>query len=568
MEELERERILARCMRWFAEPGSTLPADLACAWLHRHPAPPQQALAVRIEMEDDEGNVIVYDDKKRGREEEEEPAKRRRVIHALYQELFASPLTQRAHWSELLVRDTKGRIVDMLLDVAEADAPMTQLFTALAMQFVARDERRAAAGALLRHPATRPSFNSITQLIAERSSPALFAWALWLYTGALTPAGFLTTQQLTAVAYFVVKYDAPEYLDVLLLGFPFDVTYTRRIYRGLLDVIIPLALVKARYVGWTQCRVLARIMAWPDGLSRIGLFNDPPRTLFLPAEVGAAIRSSDWTIHMESGPVFEWYASHPFTDDLDLNTHPVRPSDSGIPASGIDWLVSSGILDATLITVSENQVYAFLAAVRLDHVDKIARVIDYIGVKEDEIRAMYMELIVLDGSGLEPRAYVELLEPVAAAFPAPFLDIFGKFVTTSVFNNAFSVATAQALLERFANLYEKTSRKRILYLPSMWSRAALLVDSADNIDALFYLLAHVMQENPTTALVDLFKFAHGRLAPAVDVAVAAFIASRPEKIAWKRVLTVVRAVIHIEGEREVLSLPLTVDAVRERIKQM
>ena len=361
-----------RVWLWCLRAGPDLADALGAAYLARHPT-----LSLALGGKDD--NVVVKDE--------------RAAVDAIYGELFPGQHDQpQSTWSSMTNPDVKEHVLQLLIERAETNASATELFTVLAMKHASKGEGAVARAALERFrrpPLVRPSFSLIVRLVGE-NSPMLFEWALWLYTGQTIPAGYLLPDELAEVAYAIVKHDRPAFLTVLFLGLPLrlDDEATTDIYGHVLHVLLPLALIKARAVGWDACNVLDWIRELGPRLDSLKLFVPIHHHDVYALPVRALnISSRDWLLAAGPNTFATWY-SYPLGEDgglLRLVAENER-RDVGIPVHGLEWLRVRGFLDHDLLRPAGALLTQdFLTAVVVDSLDKARYVLDTLQVNRDGI---------------------------------------------------------------------------------------------------------------------------------------------------------------------------------------
>ena len=561
---MQRERILVRCLRWFAEPGSTFPEDLAAAWLRRHP---QAVSALGLRITDDKGHVI-YDD------HEVHAARREDVVRALAPVLEQQQSTP---WS-MLVGDVKGEILDKLMALGEEDQTMTRLFSVLAFQFVNRDARKVAHGALMRagESTGRPPLIAVGRLIDENASPALFAWSLWLYTASTAPATHLSPAEIGQLVYHVVKADRPVYLQALLLGLPLRVgaVGTMTVYAHVLHVLLPLALYRARSLGWHACQTLAwaRSVGWT--LDHFDFFAVVGDTTVYPITVHHGrepilIDAKTWRIRAAT-MIAHWYAFPLDEDDaLGFPATTGDPTEKGIPLDGLQWLLARRIITKTV--VQDGFANAFLDTVVLDTTDKARFVVRVLPPEAFSFLDLYVGDIFARIGGVSARTRVEILSVLLTRCPMDQparLLIFVEYVTRALRYGTMDGDMAQALWDAFHALYDEPGHYAEFDVVTRWAEE-LHAYSPASIPALGVLLRHAMSvdRDGSAVLEDFFdRVSHEEVAEATDAALRDFVVSMDAKgIHWDAIRKSIRGAGFVDrnGVRHA-SLPLTLRAVEEK----
>ena len=566
---LRLERTLVWCLRSWSQPGSTFAVDLADAWRRRHPT------HLDVFITDDDGNVIeVTDD-----EVQERALKRMRVekesVDALYTELFPGQLAQpQAPYSMIPTLDDKERILKLVMDVADEVQPMTRLFSMLAMQFTSKD-----TGGLPRHllqkthrpPAARPSFSFITRLMDEGATPQLFAWALWLYTGNTTnAAAFLSVDELTDVAFHVVKVDEPEYLHALLLGVPQRTASLggRPIYRHLLDVIIPLALIKARFVGWDRCRVLQNWILDRSALLREVGVTGPGTEFVYRLPNGASLLSAQWVITHIGGAVATWYE---YEEDVLGLLLPNEDVEHDIPLQGLQWLQTSGVLAKTGIMDSRNRFGQFLHIAYIDSVAKAEFVQGLLaGERTGRLITAYLRLnfqYVLD---IDAATRVRILVILISNQSDRFVLAFDDYVHFAIADGVLDYETARvmrSILRMPSRPFGDIDAAHVKFTCAKWFEGLLaMLPPAVVRAACEIVLGFVSIHGADVAIAPLFARNPGRAVPAeTDAVIADFIHEAEELelgLHWERTLAALQRATYLDANNTSQPcLPLTTAAV-------
>ena len=577
---LKRERVLLQCLRWFAEEGSDFPELLARAELARHPLQDTRAAALGVFITDEDGNVIEVDE-----DEMEAPdAKRRRrqtdTVDVLYRELFPGQHDQpQSAWSTIPTLDAKEHILELVLDVADVYQPMTRLFSLLAMQWVSKGEGGMARHVLQRfykpHPPMVPmSFASIARLIDEDASPALFAWSLWLYTGQTTPAFILSQDEISTILYRTVKGNRAGYLDVLLLGLPrrADSGASRQLYSHIFAVLMPLALFKARFVGWDACAPLQWAIKHEERL-RTALSVSNKHRYWVVGEGDAAVYVTDWIIERyEDGDHWNvsWYLHPRNMDESHLRLlDSSETAEHGIPLNGLQWLEKMGIVQKTLTRLHTTK---FWSVVLLDTVEKATYLTSiihpYSDTVSDYLRHDFWRVRGIDLTtrivivGIFTHAWLNILNE--------FETIFGAFVDGALSVSACDDPFAQRLLRRFHQVLEQSRvRSDVLYRALYWATYLRRAPLSNVIGLCTLIRGLIPFEANQDILYGFLTGVHGTSAlPAeTDAAVARFVRELHRDhlySTWAHLLDgLQRAVFRDANGSVTLLLPQTTEAVKE-----
>ena len=572
---LKRERVLVQCLRWLSEKDSTFARDLAAFLAAQRRT--HGTLAVRY---DAEGNVIpgTEDEEpmsgKRAREgEDDEPeAKRQRVerqaVDALYTELFAQP---QAPWSALLTMDAKEHIFRRLLDMAAANDTVTEFFTVLAMQHLSKGDVGGGRDAILRYGPEAPSFSFIARLIDENASLALFAWALWVYTGNTTaPATYLSLDELAEVAYHIVRYDRPAFLDPLLLGMPRRTQAAGfRGFRPLFDVLLPLALVKARYAGWDDCAVMQWIATQGEWLRAL-LLTDAGEVAYqirVDAALVLAISGRSWTLRGPGGANIAWYA---ITRD-DAQPLGFVPEGErgpyGLPLHALQWLFASGVADKTMPATSG--IETFVAAVQIDSVAKASFLVEHLPGNV-QWRDFFLENKLPGYVHLPVHARLDILDALITRSDRPLWSVFGRFVPGAIFVYQFDVTMADAMWSRYRELVPNAPLNLIKEVCGVWGAALTYHGGRDTASGVCVLLGDFIRTTRVNLLVRFFDHLGDMDEPMdddTDHELAEFMFTvQPPANSWRATLAAVEAATYQDANgADHLCLPLTVEAVRRRL---
>ncbi len=590
MQSLQRQRILVQCLRWAREDDAFV-ADLAAAWLRRHPLAPAAAeLSVRIV--DEQGRVIYDDDAmddddarhgvKREREDDQESESKRQrryeqAVHSLYTTIWPSGASRElvlhrdGGWAAGLNEDVKSHILDLLVDMSEGDAPMTRFFSLLAVQFVNRADVRPGQQALQRRRPgpVKPSFMFIARLVGEDASPALLAWALWLYTGSHAPAALLLPDELAQLAYEVVKYDRPLYLDALFWGYPLRLasTASREAYGHLFHVLIPLALVQARHKGWEQCHVMQWVIQCGGTLDKLPLFTRIGGVEAYTVQHGKkttqinaawTFHGSTWRSHWSSYVLDENYLE--LTDDFDA-------AEAGIPLAGLQWLRARQIVEKTKALGDAFEFDEFLSVVRVTTVPK-ARFLFETWKLPGDFMGTYINATFALLHGMEPSTRIDILSVLCRASKNPVWMAFVTFITSVIDSDNFDEETAHVLWLRMRHLLDVRSDQDAYELCATWIPRLRGAESSVVLGVCVLVREFVRRapKNATSVLVHFFHGLWGKYGTDVDGAFVQFVqALRGEvpDIQWRAVLNQLQDGTYNDvNSVSVLCLPLTTETVK------